>query len=803
MSDHVPHNGTYHGRRVNRNLEDGISLSEISDLLNARKGLILCAGVAVALLVFLHHLARPSYEARTSLLVQRPQNSPLQAMMGKMAGAPVMSSGRNNEYQDKFAAYLDSHEFRISAARKMLSLPEYEEDVRALTKRGLVGRFVNSLMYVQISDPESADSKVEDLARALKSIRFRKNGFDNIVVQAQMGNYRRAVRLVNFMSQVAVDVTIARELAELDSAKRFLEQQMAQASGRLDEVDTSIVEFRKKSRSVVTDAAPVQILSQINALKKNIEANQLKLDLNRKLIALLEKELKEDSQEILSSGAKDLKSSDVIKELYRKIQDLRYRRILVVAQGETEQSSDLVNLDNSINFVAQQLRAEINKRGGSEDDATTLLQDKDGLIGKIHTLRRENQYLDTQVETLKRGLEEASAPLKKLPEEVQTLTGFNRDAQLEFGMFGQMKHRILELELEKVSLKNKISIVENATIAGITPRLNFLPKMLLAFLLTCGFGATLAYAAEFLDMTVKSREGLIDLGLVHLGSVPKIRESLLVEARRELYRWTKWRRLLPAEINSIRSWLYNPDAPEVMAFNHVRARVSKLKSSTGHKAKSITITSSKQGEGKSYVATHLAFSMAQLECRVLLVDCDLRRSTLHKRLGISRDKGLSAYLEKNRPLEECITRNLVPGLDILPTGPMVNKPTELISGAKFSSLVDSLREKYDYILLDAPPILPVVDSLVMASLSDVVVFTASYRQTQIKNVEASIEKLHSVEQSTIYAILNNSPKAHEYIYVAHTSKTKVPPPSSSTSGVSLDIKGEIDKFRETLPSGST
>ena len=788
--------------KFTRNSDEGLTLSEIWELLHARKSLILSAGIVVAFFTLVYHVLRPSYEAKTSLLVQRAQNSPLQAMMGKMAGAPMLTTGKNNEYQEKFAAYLDSHEFRLSAARKMLDTPEYASDSSRLTHRGILSRVWKALWYVQITDPESKDAKLEELARALRVVQFVKSGFDNIVVQTKLSDYAMAVRLVNFMSGAAVDVIAQRELAELDSAKHFLENQMAQSLQRLQDVDATIVDFRKRSQSVTTDLVPHQIVGNLGGLKENFKQNQLKFELNKKLIALLEKELKQDQEEILGSGAKSTWSSDVVEQLSRKIQDLRYRRMFLIAQGDSEKSSDIVAIDESSAELAQQLRSEIARSGGNEGDMMSLLKDRDGLIEKIHTLKRENQYLESQADTLKRAITDAKAPLQAMPQEMQTLAGFNRNAQLEFNLFGQMKNRILDLEIEKLSLASKIRVVERATIAGVSPRLNFLPKMMIAFLFTCFFGAILAYAVEFMDTTVKNRNDLIALGLVHLGSVPLIPESLMTNWKRASYRLTQWKVFRVRDVNSTHSWLHNPDAPEVMAFNHLRARLGKLRGPQGERAKLIAVTSSKQGEGKSYVSSNLAFSLSQLGGKSLLIDCDLRRSHLDKSLGFSRDLGLTSHLVEKRSLEECLVVNFLPGLDLLPTGASVKRPTELISSAKFSQLVNKLREHYDYIILDTPPLLPVVDSVVIANLADAVVLVTSYRKSQLNNLLASIEKLESADKQTIYAVLNQAPKVQEYVYVSRSFESKPKANDDVVTGQPFDIKSEIQKFRDTLPSGS-
>lgn len=132
--------------------------------------------------------------------------------------------------------------------------------------------------------------------------------------------------------------------------------------------------------------------------------------------------------------------------------------------------------------------------------------------------------------------------------------------------------------------------------------------------------------------------------------------------------------------------------------------------------KLFAVTSYSKGEGKSTVSANLAISFSKMEKKVLLVDCDLRRPNIHNIFKIENQAGLSNVIGKMVEFEEVIHRNVLPNLDILPSGTIPPNPSELLCSPKFTNLVKKLYEEYDYIIFDTPPIGVVADALLLKDL---------------------------------------------------------------------------------------
>lgn len=146
------------------------------------------------------------------------------------------------------------------------------------------------------------------------------------------------------------------------------------------------------------------------------------------------------------------------------------------------------------------------------------------------------------------------------------------------------------------------------------------------------------------------------------------------------------------------------------------ARTNIMFSLSADDNKVFAVTSYSKGEGKSTVSANLAISFSKMEKRVLLVDSDLRRPNVHNIFKLENATGLSNIIGKMGNFDEAVHRDVLPNLDILPSGTIPPNPSELICSARFIELVNRLKEQYDYIIFDTPPIGVVSDALLLKDL---------------------------------------------------------------------------------------
>ena len=177
----------------------------------------------------------------------------------------------------------------------------------------------------------------------------------------------------------------------------------------------------------------------------------------------------------------------------------------------------------------------------------------------------------------------------------------------------------------------------------------------------------------------------------------------------------------------------------------------------------VGVTSSSPGEGKSTTVANLAIVMAQDNKKVLIVDCDLRKPTQHKKFEIEQD-GLTNVLVRGKALDVLVQHDVFPNLDILTSGPIPPNPSELLGSHKMAEVIAWARDHYDYVLIDLPPILAVADAAVIGNMVDgVLMVVASGSMTPNEAMDAK-KRLQQAGVTILGVILNKMPQQRRYGY---------------------------------------
>ena len=196
----------------------------------------------------------------------------------------------------------------------------------------------------------------------------------------------------------------------------------------------------------------------------------------------------------------------------------------------------------------------------------------------------------------------------------------------------------------------------------------------------------------------------------------------------------------------------NPKSPISEGYRGIRTSIEF--SNLDKEMKVINVTSSMQGEGKSTVIANLAVSFANLEKKVLLLEGDLRNPSVHRMFNISNINGLTDILLNNKNFAECVHCTEVKNLHILTCGAVPPNPSEILSSKKMKDFINELREYYDYIFIDTPPIGVVTDAGIISTYSDGCVFVVGSKQCDIEMAKIAKKRLEDVGANIIGAVLN-------------------------------------------------
>jgi succinoglycan biosynthesis transport protein ExoP len=283
---------------------------------------------------------------------------------------------------------------------------------------------------------------------------------------------------------------------------------------------------------------------------------------------------------------------------------------------------------------------------------------------------------------------------------------------------------------------------------GIQTEPNFNRIMLVALFLGAGAGLLAAYLMELTDKSFKSPEEIkAQLGAGVLGHVPIINANDGKDAGRPAPGKESW----PAPDKSLVAY-HRPRSRVAEAYRAVRTGLYFGASGRGQSI--IQITSPHPGDGKSTLSTNLSVSIAQSGKRVLLVDADLRRPRVHKLFHLSSKTGMTSVINETATIDDAIHETIVEGLWVMPCGPRPDNPAELLTSPKFKDLLEELRKRFDFVIVDTPPLLAVTDPCAVAPRVDGVILTLRVGPRTRSSAIRATEMLEAIGANVFGVVVN-------------------------------------------------
>jgi succinoglycan biosynthesis transport protein ExoP len=325
------------------------------------------------------------------------------------------------------------------------------------------------------------------------------------------------------------------------------------------------------------------------------------------------------------------------------------------------------------------------------------------------------------------------------------LQGLEEQRTIDQETFGFLQSQLYQAQITRAAIGPYVEIIDPATTANqIDPRgrMNVVLGALLGIIL--GVGA--AFFLEYLDRTVRTSSDIETLlGIPVLGIIPRLRR-LDAEGEDE--------KAQPANQPSIPLLVaLDPLDPAAEAYRNLRMNLMFM-SSEDEPIRSVLFTSAGPGEGKSTTTVNFAVMLAQQGQRVLLVDADLRRPSLHRALDLLREPGLTNLLVGDATVREAVRPSVLPNLDVLPSGPFPPNPSELLNSKAMKRLLEEFEGRYSQVIVDSPPMLAVTDAAVLAQHTDGVVLVLRSGETEQRAAERAVDQLRRLGVRVFGAVLN-------------------------------------------------
>jgi capsular exopolysaccharide synthesis family protein len=689
-----------------------------------------CTVCVVASVLYLQ-VATPAYVASTRLLVTR--ESPIQLRLDQNV-LRVEDGERDANGSSVFiatqVAALQSRDLADRVIRTQ-RLADNAAFVHPATGEGplqLVGGRLLALLRprgwgtasVPQSETEPQPSRVEPrlLDRYLGWLRVQDvKGTDLVQVGFATPNPELSAFLVAAHTQAYLEANEEARRATDVAAKGFLGTQLRESRTRVEQAEAALAAFASQHPDVAVNQENKTIpqrITDLGSLLTKAEGTRVALQtrfdfLTRPDANLLDQFLDRPAVQKLRLALLDLQSQ---------------RAALGTRLGPNHEQ--MVELQHATAQVEHDLKAALEQESGAVRARYQAAVAREGeLRGKLAALEAsatELQTLGARFDLLKNDVDSARALHDSLLKQ-----------QLDTGVNAQLA-------------ASNVRVVERPEIPAEPASPNRPLVLTLGMLLGAAAGVALAYGCEHFDRSIKSCDEIEALlQLPNLGTVVNFEAAR--RATRTRPPVTADRRGRDVVV------LHEPASPVAEAFRSIRAAV--LFSAAAAPPKVILLTSAGASEGKTVCSVNLAVSLAEGGARVLLVDADLRHPACHRALGADNALGLSSALAYGHALAGAIRPLHGSRIDFLPAGPAVRNPTALLGSSHLRDQLELLADRYDFIVLDAPPVLPVSDALVLAREADGVVLVVRGHDSPHELVRRARDQLLLANATLLGTIVND------------------------------------------------
>lgn len=524
-------------------------------------------------------------------------------------------------------------------------------------------------------------------------------------------------------------------------------------------------------------------------MEKQLDELKAKMERSSMALAKFEQELNiinpEQRTSIVSARLLQLNTEYTTAQADRVSKEAIYNAVKsgsLAAAQVSSQSEELNRLTDRLNQAKQHLASVGTVYGPGYAEYRKAAKDVAELQGQFDETRKNvEQRVETdynQAVAREQMLGQAVAETKSEFDELNSRSfeyqRLKRDADADKALYSDLERQIKETAINSNFQGNSVRVADVAR----PSQFPVLPKtkmdVLLAFVISLVLALCAAVLSDVVDTTVRDPEMASRLlGTSVIGALPRVKDMRRISG-------------------PVRPALLPPDAPDTVppfvrnASGRQKAyeglgsyeeairtlRHSILLPDADQNMRSLLVTSAVPGEGKSTAIIHLAVAHAEQGRRTLIIDADLRRPTIHKRLEIDGSRGLSNVLLGEAPWKDVIVpSNVLSNLDVLPAGMASRRASDLV-GAMMIDILDDAANDYDLILVDAPPLLGFAEALQIATSVDGVVVLAKAGQTSRKAIASVLATLRRLRAHTVGLVLNEVDRnnSHGYYYYADYRK---------------------------------
>jgi len=738
--------------------------------------IVICVGLATAAAMLAVRRFEPVYSASATVRIEEKQASGMNAFFSTdyanvLATATQILTSRKLAYDvvDSLAMRLSLYQpvrrpksevvrsAQISAeapsqAYRFDRAARGMREVRVLPSEKLLGTFPDSAQipieggWVLLSAGAAKYDRLvftvfprNDVASALRdAIRVAQAGRDANVLRITYSGKDPAetMQVPNVLARAYVQRRLDLSTSQARSTVTYLQRQVGVVGEQLNEQESGIRDYLLSKGVSSVDGKIQDLVSEMNLVRNNMISVTLQRDaVARALVPLSQGQGVDGAEEFLRRAMATPEFLEVASTDLSNLSDLNRQREALL-QRRSKDDPDVVSLVNQMNQIKQRI----------QDRAAAFLSQRNSLV-------TDRQH---RVDSLQREL-------SHMPEQAMEFQRLERDRLVLQETMRLVQGRLKEAEISASVPDSSAQLLDDAVSAD--QQANSSQTLIFAVAIFSGLivGVGVAFLRDWLDTTIHDEADLRAIvGVPVVGIIPNLQQ----QSRAGAYRLPTARPGQPAAgaaasdaegggsaPGSVREY----HTPAAEAYRTLRTNLNYL--TPPRPPRVIVVTSALPGDGKTTTVVNLAITLAQQGQRVILIDAETRRGTVHEAFGIPPSPGFFDLMYGQASPGECIRRvTMETGgtVDVLPLGssPSVN-PADLLVSTRLQPLFDRLRQQYDYVLLDTPPLNLFTDAALIAANADALLLVARSDKTDRDELKFAVAQLHNVQVNLAGAILND------------------------------------------------
>lgn len=702
------------------------TFKDYADLVrNNMKIIIVITSVFFIATTFYAVISPNIYTSTVSLKISAPKANILSSKMGEMQDFSGLGSDRYiaNEIETIYNSTILGEV--AEAILDSFNVNRNQDDFRLI--------FDKSIFQSKGTSVKKVNRIASDLRSAV--VIQQKGNLDFIDITSESQSPQEAALIANIFAKKYQEFNLLENRRQVTVIKEFLSGLLKEKREQLYNVEDEIKEYQLRKGGVQLDRQAQLLISKVADFESQKNVTKVNMAIAKEKLSQYKTELERKDPSV-SSFLANKSSEPYLQKLQDEIANQETQRDVALASSKSVRSNEAILSEYNSKIKALKEKLDKSLAEYRNQILSSSPEEIKGLSQKIFEEEINYQSLNASYGSLSNVLGNYESEFNQLPSSTLEFARLERQRMAEENLYNILNNKYQEAQLNEQATPGNVFILNKANPSGAPSKPNRSMIIIMGLILGLGFAFGFVYMKNYFDKTIKTPEDIESQNVNVLAWIPKIsaEESLGLKSPE----------LIVAQ---------KPDSLSSEAFRTIRTRIQFSHISKG--AKVILVTSSAPGEGKTTVSTNLAVSFAQANKHSVIVDCDLRKPRIASLFGDDNSEGFLDYLFGRIPYDKIIKKTEVRNLDFITAGSIPPNPSEILGSPVMKTFIDKLKNSFDIVIIDSPPVMAVSDAEILARFVDICLLVVSANTSEVDWLKESVDLLKQEHVNLAGVLLNN------------------------------------------------